>query len=514
MKTPKEYIKNLNNGIITDVMLSDVLFSYSKRAKNYRDKARELRALDKELTRYRVFTFHDLYEASEIASFRKEVLYERKSDILDKTGDKFLKCIHKQDKGARRRIYDYESAYERFEDSDEIIWQNCYFDEDEGREVWFIDVPADPPEYLYFKYYEYPSHSYHTPIEKEEAEELSKSRNIEIIEIDDLVTFGEDTDILLSLQFCDKVYKTLFPDKKIFKISQPVEFKHSYGYGQKSSCRFYTDEEIQEYRIKKQKQKEQAAIEKEQRRLERKKRTEELRKKREEEKQRRFNELSNILIENNETDWNIISKLLDGKNDTIFNKVFNKLKKDKKEKISNNALIAITTKYKLLPDEKIKIINDLPDMFSRMLLTLNDYYLSNKIDNYSNERLPKCFKFSTLYNEKKKETFIEFISSIIEINKLIIEQNSKIRFISNDCSTVYFLNVPLLGDIYIKNAYNLLTKETKEIFEHTNRNKKLKKRLKNNSIYIADAISNFSKKLEDEISLEKIKNITQSFKTK
>lgn len=164
-----------------------------------------------------MFTFHDLYEASEIASFRKEVLYERKSDILDKTGDKFLKCIHKQDKGARRRIYDYESAYERFEDSDEIIWQNCYFDEDEGREVRFIDVPADPPEYLYFKYYEYPSHSYHTPIEKEEAEELSKSRNIEIIEIDDLVTFGEDTDILLSLDFVIKFIKHCSQIKKYSK---------------------------------------------------------------------------------------------------------------------------------------------------------------------------------------------------------------------------------------------------------------------------------------------------------
>ena len=38
MQTPKEYIKNLNNKIITDEMLSDALFSVNKRAKNWRDK--------------------------------------------------------------------------------------------------------------------------------------------------------------------------------------------------------------------------------------------------------------------------------------------------------------------------------------------------------------------------------------------------------------------------------------------------------------------------------------------
>ena len=41
MKTPKEYTKNLKNGIITEDMIVDCLYSVNKRAKNYRDKERQ-----------------------------------------------------------------------------------------------------------------------------------------------------------------------------------------------------------------------------------------------------------------------------------------------------------------------------------------------------------------------------------------------------------------------------------------------------------------------------------------
>lgn len=44
MRTPKEYTENLKNNIITESMLLDCLYSANKRAKNYRDKAREYRA--------------------------------------------------------------------------------------------------------------------------------------------------------------------------------------------------------------------------------------------------------------------------------------------------------------------------------------------------------------------------------------------------------------------------------------------------------------------------------------
>ena len=84
MKLPKEYSDNLKNGIITDNMISDVLFSYSKRAKNYRDKNRELRRYYRQ-NRYA----YDKYDTIEKNEFRMNVLYERKSDILHKYEDKF-----------------------------------------------------------------------------------------------------------------------------------------------------------------------------------------------------------------------------------------------------------------------------------------------------------------------------------------------------------------------------------------------------------------------------------------
>ena len=242
MKLPKEYSDNLKNGIITDNMISDVLFSYSKRAKNYRDKNRELRRYYRQ-NRYA----YDKYDTIEKNEFRMNVLYERKSDILHKYEDKFLKCIHKQDKKATRRVYDYDDDYDDVCDSEDVVWANSYLDRDECRIVYFVDVLKEPKEYFYFLYYEFPDRSFHTPIDKTIVQKYIKDKNLEVIELDDLVTFGEDVGILLSLQFCDKVYKFLFPDKEVRNISSPIIVSYD------DSTRFATDEEIQKYKDKKQK---------------------------------------------------------------------------------------------------------------------------------------------------------------------------------------------------------------------------------------------------------------------
>lgn len=42
MVTPKEYEKNIKKGIITEKMLAECIYSVNKRAKNYRDKIREI----------------------------------------------------------------------------------------------------------------------------------------------------------------------------------------------------------------------------------------------------------------------------------------------------------------------------------------------------------------------------------------------------------------------------------------------------------------------------------------
>lgn len=54
--------------------------------------------------------------------------------------------------------------------------------------------------------FEYPKHSFHNPIEKED---LEKYNNLNICVIEKLETYGEDINELLSLQFCDKVYNFL-----------------------------------------------------------------------------------------------------------------------------------------------------------------------------------------------------------------------------------------------------------------------------------------------------------------
>lgn len=38
METPKEYKNLLSQGILDEQMIADVIYSYNKRAKNFRDK--------------------------------------------------------------------------------------------------------------------------------------------------------------------------------------------------------------------------------------------------------------------------------------------------------------------------------------------------------------------------------------------------------------------------------------------------------------------------------------------
>ena len=203
MKTPKEYSNNLKNGIVTDEMLSNVLYSYSKRAKNYRDKIREYkRRLRRE------WYFYDVHDNIGKMEEKKENLYSKKSDLLNLSKDKLI-CIHKQDKHARERIYDYEDKYKKVFDKNnhyQIVWQNCYYDYEKDKEVHFVDVLKKEKEYLYFLYYEFPLHSFHMPIEEHN---LDKYNDLEVNEINELITYGDDINDLLSLQFCDKVYDFL-----------------------------------------------------------------------------------------------------------------------------------------------------------------------------------------------------------------------------------------------------------------------------------------------------------------
>ena len=72
MKTPKEYLINLKNSIITKQMLSNALYSVNKRAKNYRDKQRQFRYVSR-------FT---VYDYAEMNRNKKQEMYKYKQKLL------------------------------------------------------------------------------------------------------------------------------------------------------------------------------------------------------------------------------------------------------------------------------------------------------------------------------------------------------------------------------------------------------------------------------------------------
>lgn len=207
MRTPKEYKDNLANGIVTDPMLEDVLFSYNKRAKNWRNKAREYRQKSRDSYRW-----YDKYGNEEKAEEKMAQLYEKKSDILALCSNK-LTAIHKLVHSRRVRIEDTEDEFEKYTESikkykrgekSDVVYMNKHYDRDIGDFVTFINIIVEEAEY--YLYYEFEGHSFHSPIDEES---LSAYPGVEMVELDELNTFGENIDDLLPLPFCDSVWRFL-----------------------------------------------------------------------------------------------------------------------------------------------------------------------------------------------------------------------------------------------------------------------------------------------------------------
>lgn len=187
MKTPKEYTKSLKNHIITENMFCDCLYSVNKRAKNFRDKAQHYR--------------HNRYYSGYYQEEDMDRYYGYKDQFLSLLTPV---CIHKQDVGYEtRRVYDYEKDYRKMSNRN-IVWQNCYYDRDEDREVWFYDYKTKTKRYLYFLYYVVGDKSFHKPISSPSGYDLP----IKPID-DDFMTFGQDTKDLISPQFVLKVLDML-----------------------------------------------------------------------------------------------------------------------------------------------------------------------------------------------------------------------------------------------------------------------------------------------------------------
>lgn len=199
MKTPKEYTENIKKGIITKQMLLDCLFSVNKRAKNARDKEREYKQYYRNIQMYNRYVY-DKYNNVNQYAYKKSEYYKQKDTLLSIINPT---CIHVElQRYERRRIYDYEgNDYQ--ENQKDFIWQNCYYDYEQDREVWFGDIELkEKPIYQYYLFYDLNEHSFHTPIDQKETE---KYPDLEEIFIDRIVTNGEDINTLISPQFVKKI---------------------------------------------------------------------------------------------------------------------------------------------------------------------------------------------------------------------------------------------------------------------------------------------------------------------
>lgn len=152
MRTPKKYTENLEKGVITEQMLCDVLYSYNKRAKNWRDKKRE----------YKKSYSSNSYVWVNDARENEQKYYGYKTEILNLLEPE---CIHE----------------EILENDYETIIQ-------------------------YYLFYVVGDHSFHHPISKDD---IIKWPNLKVVRIEQLITHGSNSDRLLSSQFADRVREAL-----------------------------------------------------------------------------------------------------------------------------------------------------------------------------------------------------------------------------------------------------------------------------------------------------------------
>ena len=152
MRTPKEYSDNLENGIVTEQMLCDVLYSYNKRAKNWRDKKRQ----------YKHSYAANSYMWFKDARENEEKYYGYKTEILNLLEPE---CIHEE-----ILENDYESIIQ------------------------------------YYLFYVVGDHSFHHPISKGD---IMNYPNLQVVRVERIITHGASADRLLSSQFADKVREAL-----------------------------------------------------------------------------------------------------------------------------------------------------------------------------------------------------------------------------------------------------------------------------------------------------------------
>lgn len=161
MKTPKEFTKNLKNGLVTTEMLGAAIYSFNKRAKNWRDNMREL------IERRRWAEWWEkqyIQRSIDDAEYKKDEYYGYKDYLLSLVPP--IQIHHCQRWNERRQEH--------------------------------IDE--------YFQLFQVANYSFHHPITEAEAQKS----NLDIAELpSDFSTEGEDIEELVSVQFATKIVRGL-----------------------------------------------------------------------------------------------------------------------------------------------------------------------------------------------------------------------------------------------------------------------------------------------------------------
>lgn len=193
MKTSKEITSNIKKRIITKSMVDEALYSVNKRAKNHRDNERYYR-------RY----CHNKYRERNIEHEKeeKEKMYGYKEILLS-----ILKpsCIHKEPLYKKVRVYKrdryFKKLWKKHEEDAIRVYRNYYYGD--GSIEFFEYLEKDEIiGYHYYLFYEMPNHTYHSPINEEQ---LLDYKDLEVKEIDRLVTAGDDIHGLMSVQAVRKI---------------------------------------------------------------------------------------------------------------------------------------------------------------------------------------------------------------------------------------------------------------------------------------------------------------------
>lgn len=199
METPKEYKKAVENNVITPRIVSDVIYTLNKRAKNMRDQEMRYR------NHNRYFGFSDRYGTVEKYREKKEQFYEKKEKLLKMFAPT---CIHVTEEKAFATVsedFDGYDGYEYYVDY-EVLETFDEYDQDIREYVTYMKISYTKRQY--FLFYEIGGHSFHTPIDY-----IPKDNHLPVVKLDELTTYGEDIKKLLSVQFCDKVLDGLISGK-------------------------------------------------------------------------------------------------------------------------------------------------------------------------------------------------------------------------------------------------------------------------------------------------------------